>query len=126
MKKILSIVLVMCLAVSLFAGCSSLGGALNEAKIVGTWEGEVETGFFGTTVDVKYTFEKEGKGSMPLLNSGISLDVNFNYTIEEDILTIKTDSDLISQTYVYTMAFEGDTLTLTDEAGDAIVLTKAE
>lgn len=126
MKKILSIVMVVCLAVTLFTGCSALSGVINEAKIVGTWEGSKETGFFGTSVDITYTFEKDGVGSMPLLDSGIGVDVNFSYTIEEDTLTIKTESDLLSQTNVYTMAFEGDTLTLTDEAGEALVLTKAE
>lgn len=126
MKKVLSIVMVMCLAVALFAGCSALTGTINESKIVGTWEGEVETGILGTSVDVTYTFEKDGVGSMPLLDSGIGVDVNFSYTIEEDTITIKTDSEWISQTYVYTMEFEDDTLTLTDEAGDALVLTKVE
>ena len=126
MKKVLSIVMVVCLAVTLFAGCSALTGTINESKIVGTWEGSKETGFFGTSVDVTYTFEKDGVGTMPVLDTGLNIDIKFNYTIEEDKLTIKTDSDYLSQTYVYTMAFEGDTLTLTDEAGDVLVLTKAE
>lgn len=126
MKKVLSIVMVMCLAVALFTGCSALSGVLNEAKIIGTWEGEVETGLFGTTVDITYTFEEDGVGSMPLLDSGIGVNVNFSYTIEEDTLTIKTESEWLSQTNVYTMEFEGDTLTLTDADGEKLVLTKAE
>lgn len=126
MKKLLSIVMVMCLAICVFAGCSSLTGTINESKLIGTWEGEKETGFFGTSIDLTYTFEEDGVGSMPLLDAGIGVDVNFTYTVEEDTLTIKTESELLSQTNVYTMAFEDDTLTLTDEAGEVLVLTKAE
>ncbi len=126
MKKVLSVVIIMCLAVSVFAGCSALTGTINESKIVGTWEGEKETGFLGTSIDVTYTFEKDGVGTMPILNTGINVEANFSYTIEEDTLTIVTDSEYFSQTYIYTMEFDGDTLTLTDEAGDALVLTKVE
>lgn len=126
MKKALSIIMVMCIAIGLFAGCSSLTGAINESKLIGTWECEKETGLFGTTVDLTYTFEEDGKGSMPLLDSGIGVDVNFTYTVEEDILTIKVESDLLSRTDVYTMVFEDDVLTLTDDSGEVLELTKVE
>lgn len=120
MKKVISIVMVLCLTLTLFAGCS------NEQKIVGTWKGTKETGILNTSYDVEYTFEEDGTGSMPVIQTGLNVDVSFTYTINEDTLTIVTDTAILSQTYVYTMAFEGDTLTLTDEDGKALVLTKAE
>lgn len=120
MKKVISVVMILCLALTLLAGCS------NEQKIVGTWKGTRETGILNTSIDVEYTFEEDGTGSMPVLQTGINIDVNFTYTINEDTVTIVTDSAILSQTYVYTMEFEGDTLTLTDEDGKAVVLTKAE
>ncbi len=120
MKKILSVALILCLALTLFAGCT------NEKKIVGTWEGKYETGLFGISTDIEYNFKEDGTGSMPVLQTGINIDVNFTYTINEDTLTIVTDSEILSQTIVYTMEFEKDTLTLTDEDGKALVLTKVE
>lgn len=125
MKKVLSIAMVLCLVATLFAGCSGLTTTLNESKIVGTWEGEMETGLFGTSVDVTYTFNEDGVGEMPLLDSILNASVDFTYTIEEDVLTIDVDTDLYSETYIYTIAFEGDTLTLTDGAGEVLTLTKA-
>ncbi len=126
MKKVLSIAMVICLVATLFAGCSGLTGVINESKIVGTWEGAKETGIFGTSVDVTYTFEKDGVGTMPLLDSFVNASVDFTYTIEEDVLTINVDSDYFSDSYVYTMAFEGDNLILTDDSGEALTLTKVE
>lgn len=120
MKKVISIVMVLCLALTLFAGCS------NEQKIVGTWKGTAQTGLFNTSVDVEYTFNEDGTGSMPVLQAGINIDVNFTYTIEEDKITVVTDAVVLSTTKTYTMAFEGDTLTLTEEDGKAITLTKVE
>ena len=124
MKKVLSIVMVVCLVATLFAGCSALTTGINESKIVGTWEGTVETGIFGTSVDVTYTFEEDGVGEMPLLDSFLNASVDFTYTIEEDVLTIDVDTSFYSDTFVYTMAFEGDNLILTDAEGEAITLTK--
>ena len=119
MKKVIGIALVLCLALTLFAGCGT-----NEQKIIGTWKGSVETGILNTSVNVEYTFNEDGTGSMPLLSSGIDVDVNFTYTINEDLITIVTDTAILSQTKVYSMAFEGDVLTLTDPDNEALVLTK--
>ena len=121
MKKIISIALVMCLALVLFAGCGS-----NEDKIIGTWKGSVETGILNTSVNVEYTFNEDGTGSMPVLKSSVGIDVNFTYTIEGDVLTIVTDASILSQTKVYAMVFEGDTLTLIEEDNDKIILTRVE
>ncbi len=120
MKKIISVALVLCLALALFAGCT------NEQKIIGTWKGTVETGILNTSVNVEYTFNEDGTGSMPLLSSGIDVDVNFNYTIEESVLTIVTDTAFLSQTKTYGISFEGKTLILTDEDNEKIILTKVE
>lgn len=119
MKKIISIALVLCMALVLFAGCGT-----NEQKIIGTWKGSIETGFLNTSVNVEYTFNEDGTGSMPVLKSSVGIDVNFTYTIEEDLITIVTDASILSQTKVYAMAFEGDTLILTDEDNEQIILTK--
>jgi len=124
MKKVLSVVLVICLAASLFSGCAALTGKMNEAKLVGTWENKVDLGFFGVSYDKTYIFNDDGTGSMPVLDGSISLDINFTYTVEENTLTIVTDSENYSKTLVYTMAFEEDTLTLTDQNGEENVLTK--
>ncbi len=121
MKKIISIALVICLALVLFAGCGS-----NEDKIIGTWKGSVNTGILNTSVNVEYTFNEDGTGSMPVLKSSVGIDVNFTYTIEEDLLTIVTDASILSQTKVYAMAFEGDTLILTDEDNEKMILTRVE
>ena len=121
MKKIISIALVLCLALVLFAGCGT-----NEEKIIGTWKGSIETGILNTSVNVEYTFNEDGTGSMPVLKSSLGVDVNFTYTIEEDLLTIETDASILSQTKVYAMSFEGDTLTLIDENNEKIVLTWVE
>lgn len=125
MKKVLSIAMVLCLVATLFAGCSGLTTTLNETKIIGTWTGEKETGLFGTSVDVTYTFEKDGVGEMPILDSFLNASADFTYTIEEDVLTINVDSEYYSDSYIYTIAFEGDNLLLTDGAGDVLTLTKA-
>ncbi len=119
MKKIISIVMVLCMVLTLFAGCAS-----NEDKIIGTWKGTTTTEFLSLTVDKTYTFNEDGTGTMPILETGVN--VSFTYTINEDTLTIITDTAILSQTYVYTMAFEDNTLTLTDTDGKALVLTKAE
>lgn len=124
MKKVLSIAMVLCLVATLFAGCSGLATTLNETKILGTWEGSKETGFLGTSIDVTYTFEKDGVGEMPLLDSFVNASADFTYTIEEDTLTINVDTDFFSETYIYTIAFEEDNLILTDGAGDVLTLTK--
>ena len=121
MKKIISIALILCLSLVLLAGCGS-----NEDKIVGTWKGSVNTGILNTSVNVEYTFNEDGTGSMPILKTSVGIDVNFTYTIEGDLLTIVTDASILSQTKVYAMEFEGDTLTLTDEDNDKIVLTRVE
>lgn len=121
MKKIISIVLVLCLSLVLFAGCGT-----NEDKIIGTWKGSVETGILNTSVNVEYTFNEDGTGSMPVLKSSVGIDVNFTYTIEGDLITIVTDASILSQTRVYSMVFEGDTLTLTDENNESMILTKVK
>ena len=121
MKKIISIALVLCLALVLFAGCGT-----NEEKIIGTWKGSIETGILNTSVNVEYTFNEDGTGSMPVLKSSVGIDVNFTYTIEEDLITIVTDASILSQTKVYSMAFEDDTLILTDEENESIILTRVE
>lgn len=121
MKKIISIALVLCLALVLFAGCGT-----NEEKIIGTWKGSIETGILNTSVNVEYTFNEDGTGSMPVLKSSVGIDVNFTYTIEEDLITIVTDASILSQTKQYAMAFEGDTLILTDENNESITLTRVE
>lgn len=121
MKKIISIALVLCLALVLFAGCGT-----NEEKIIGTWKGSVETGILNTSVNVEYTFNEDGTGSMPVLKSSVGIDVNFTYTIEGDLITIVTDASILSQTKVYSMEFEGDTLILTDEDNEKIIFTRVE
>jgi len=125
MKKVLSIAMVLCLVATLFAGCSGLTTTLNESKIIGTWEGSKETGFLGTSIDVTYKFKEDGVGEMPILDSFLNASADFTYTIEEDTLTINVDTDLYSDTFIYTIAFEDDNLILTDGAGEVLTLTKA-
>mgnify|MGYP003291615707 CR=1 FL=1 len=109
------------MALVLFAGCGS-----DENKIVGTWKGYVNTGILNTSVNVEYTFNEDGTGKMPLLSSGINIDVNFTYTIEDSVLTIVTDTAILSQTKKYGLSFEGDSMILVDENNEKLVFTKAE
>lgn len=118
MKKIISIAVIFCLLMAVMAGCAS-----NEQKIIGTWKGTTTTEILSLTVDKTYTFNEDGTGTMPILETGVN--VSFTYTINEDTLTIITDTPILSQTYVYTMEFEDDTLTLTDDT-ESLVLTKQQ
>lgn len=120
MKKVLSIALILALVICAFAGCSN-----PKKDILGTWIGSKDL----LLVDAEYsfTFNEDGTGKMaaPELNNltGMELGVDMTYVIEDDQITITTSALFLSKTTTYTMAFDGDTLTLTS-GNDVITLTK--
>lgn len=115
MKKTVSILLVLVLALSLFASCSA------EKKIIGKWK--CDTGLVGPlSVETTFDFKEDGKVAVSTV-AGLSLDSS--YTINEDTLTIDFGTILgISTVKAYTMNIEKDVLTLTDSEGDTFTLTK--
>lgn len=114
MKKVISVLVILCLALTVFTACAPKP----EKAIVGTWKGQVT--LLGVSSNVEYTFNENGSGVM---TSAIGVGIAMNYTIDETSLTVTTDTPLLQKTYTYTYAFDSDTLTLTDSDG-TMTLTK--
>ncbi len=114
MKKAISIVMILCFALTLFTACAPKP----EKAIIGTWKGQVT--LLGVSSNVEYTFNENGSGVM---TSAIGVGIAMNYTIDETAITVTTDTPLLQKTYTYTYAFDGDTLALTDSDG-TMTLTK--
>lgn len=114
MKKTVSVILVLCLALTLLAACAPKP----EKAILGTWSGQVT--LLGLSSNVEYTFNENGSGVM---TSAVGVGIAMNYTIDESVLTVTTDTPLLQKTYTYTYEFGDDTLSLTDSDG-TMVLTK--
>lgn len=114
MKKAISVILILCLSLTLLAACAPKP----EKAILGTWKGQVT--LLGISSDVKYTFNENGSGVM---TSAIGVGIAMNYTIDETSLIVITDTPLLQKTYTYTYEFGDDTLSLTDSDG-TMVLTK--
>lgn len=114
MKKAISVILILCLSLTLLAACAPKP----EKAILGTWKGQVT--LLGISSDVEYTFNENGSGVM---TSAIGVGIAMNYTIDETSLIVITDTPLLQKTYTYTYEFGDDTLSLTDSDG-TMVLTK--
>lgn len=115
MKKVISLILVAVIAVCALSGCA----AIAEAVIVGTWTSQ--TSILGVAAETEYVFNEDGTGSISAI---IDVGVAIKYTIEEDTLTIVTDTPILQKTFKYTYELDGDNLILTDDSGNTITLTK--
>ena len=116
-RKCAAVLLVLALAAALFSGCG--GVDLKAKRIQGTWKGEVN--ILGVTTATEYTFNEDGTGSM---SGALGLGLAIKYTLEDDQLTITTDTPIVQQTLHYTVSYDSGKLVLTDEQGTALVLTK--
>lgn len=115
MKKVISIVTLLAIVLS-FAAC----GGVTKKSISGTWEGSTEVLF--VEAKYRYIFNEDGTGTVTA--PGIGVGLAMTYTLEKDVLSITTTMVGISNTEVYTVALEKDTLTLTK--GDSVItLTRA-
>lgn len=115
MKKVISLILVAVIAVCALSGCA----AIAEAAIVGTWKSQ--TNILGVAAETEYVFNEDGTGSISAI---IDVGVAIKYTIEEDTLTIVTDTPILQKTFKYTYEFDGSDLILTDDSGKTITLTQ--
>ena len=120
MKKTISIVLVLVLALTALAGCGA-----KKNLIIGTWSYQ-QTTILNVVTERTYTFREDGTGSAPALD-GI-MNVDMTYTLAGDQLTINRGEILDSLTgaEVYTVKFSGNKMTLTAADGSVIELTKVE
>ena len=94
-------------------------GKITPARLKGTWTGE--TNILGVVTKTEYTFNEDGTGT---ISGALGIGVAMHYTVEGDTLTVVTDTAILSQTMVYTVAIEDGALVLTDEKGEALRLTR--
>ena len=116
MKKILSVIISICLLTIIFTGC---GTELVENMIIGTWSTQTKT--IGVVTEIEYTFNEDGTGVM---TSVLGIGIATKYMIDEDKLTIITDTPAIQKTFVYTYEFDGDNMILTESDGDVLTFIK--
>ena len=115
MRKLLCFLIAPILLISL-GGCF---GTYNEKLVVGTWIAKKNT--IGLISETEYIFNEDGTGSMSTI---LDIKVAITYKIDEENLTIVTDTPTLKKTYVYTYDFVDDTLILTDQEGNKIILYK--
>ncbi|MBR2867828.1 MAG: hypothetical protein IKB88_02020 [Clostridia bacterium] len=114
MKKVLSVVIAVCVLIVSFAGCT----AISEKLIVGEWT--ANTSILGVSTKTTYLFNEDGTGS---ISTVMGIEIAVDYTIDEETLIIITDTPALQKTFKYTYEFEDDTLVLTDTDGVRLVLT---
>lgn len=110
-KAIATISLVLCILVLVSCGASS--------KIVGTWTHKSDS-VLGISLSQTYTFNSDGTGKCNLLGT----DINFTYTVKDDVVTIKSTVLGTESSADYTVAFDGNILKMTDASGDTVEYTK--
>lgn len=115
MKKILSVVLILVIAVTAFAACQPA-----EERIVGTWTYK-ET-VLGIVTERTYVFNADHTGTAPGDLTGDLIPLEMKWSIFEDQLSI--EKTLGSNPVTYTFDVSGDTLTLTKADGTVITMTR--
>lgn len=115
MKKIISVLLVICCVAALFSACQR-----PEKKLIGTWNGSAS--LLGIEAAYSFTFNEDGTGKM---STALDIGVEMTYAVTDDVISITTSILGISNTKVYSYSFGKNTLTLID-GNNAIVLTKAD
>ena len=117
MKRLICTILALFLL--LLAGCSS------QEKITGVWEQEMEMSVLGLGVEepatvlatARFTFREDGTGSLEMIitdDTHTNSAREFSYHLAEDTLTLDCGED---QIWLYTVALEGDSLTLSSDRG---------
>ena len=115
MKKFLCILLIVAMLFC-FTACPN-----NESSIIGKWSGKAKI-ISGIMIETEITFEENGKGYItPNLGVGIS----FDYSIEDDKITIIPDTPIIKKTLVYEFVLDKKKLVLSD-SNDEMVFTKTK
>lgn len=104
------------LALALLLGAC---GKITPARLQGTWTGE--SSILGVVTKTEYTFNEDGTGT---ISGALGIGVAMHYTLEDDTLTVVTDTAILSQTLVYTVGFEKGDLLLTEANGDVLRLTR--
>ena len=89
-------------------------------RIVGTWKNQNTV--LGVVVETTYVFNEDGTGSIGAL---LDIPINMTYVVEKDVLTITYNTLGVETIIEYTVAFSGETLTLTNDS-ETITLKKAE
>ncbi|MBR6535459.1 MAG: hypothetical protein IKT65_07755 [Clostridia bacterium] len=118
MKKILSIIIITCIALSTCALCSCKSA---EENIVGTWTNQ--TTVFGVVTENSYTFNEDGTGKSTTV---LGVGLGFDYTIDGDMLTLKYSVfGIEASTKNYTFKISGDKLTLND-GDETVTYTKKD
>ncbi len=110
MKKIISIILSAAL-VLLLSSCSA------QKKLIGTWSADGEV--LGISTKTEYIFREDGTGNF---SGKLGIGVAFDYTVEDDKLTI-TYNSVLTKTTVYSFKVEKDVLTLISDS-ETLTLTK--
>lgn len=125
-KKLIAVALVLGVVICLFAGCGE------SKKIIGSW-----TCTNNDYVGAVFTFNEDGTGAVDGNLLGLTIDlgslasVDMTYEIKGKEITVSYSVSVLggllntgSDTEVYTMAFEGDNLTLTRADGTVLSFTK--
>ena len=110
----LAAVLSVLLILASLAACAQI----NKARLVGTWQGELE--LLGASMDTELTLNKDGTGRFSTV---MDLGVALTYTLEGDALTIIPDTPIVQKALRYTVAFSDGNMLLTDETGKVVTLT---
>ena len=111
MKKIVSILLIVCMLACLLCACG--GGETKEnepVSIVGTWE--------YSSMDCSYTFNADGTGSYSFYGS----EMKFTYTDDGSKVVLQYEGMTDTNEFAYTI--EGKTLHIEDSFGSIVDYTK--
>ena len=119
MKKILILILTLCLAGMILAGCTEQQSVVeeetvieNDASVQGTWTED----YF----DSGYTFNADGTGM------DIFWELSFTYTAHDGLLVIKYDDETFaSNSYLYTVDESSITLTQKSDSSKSYTYHKA-
>ena len=118
MKKLIGILLTMCMLAVVFTACGGNDTTSEPANkeveeavtIVGTWE--------YSALNCAYTFNADGSGSYSFGGS----ELPFTYTDDGSKVTIQYENSDAPGEYTYTI--EGNTLHITDDFGNVVDYTK--
>ena len=110
LKKYVAMLLAVIMLFGLVA-CTSPNKA-----IVGTWKSQNTV--LGVVTETKYVFNEGGTGTISTF-----LNVDFTYAFAEDKLIITTVALGIESSDVYSFAFDGDKLTLSNDE-ETVILEK--
>lgn len=113
LRTFIACLLGLCLGLCL-AGC-----APRPAPLVGTWTGTLSSSLMpGTTFPATATFRADGTDSFSSGTGLLQIEFQGHYAQAGDTLTL---TPATGEQRVYTVAFAGDMLTMTDKDGGAVL-----